>query len=57
MFFVPQEYSVKPQDTREIEEAKWVTLEEMSALNKNVDVSLFTQQIQPPFANLISVSA
>jgi 8-oxo-dGTP pyrophosphatase MutT (NUDIX family) len=48
VFFVPEEYSVKPQDTREIEEAKWVTLEEMCFLNKNVDVSLFTQQVQPP---------
>jgi 8-oxo-dGTP pyrophosphatase MutT (NUDIX family) len=57
VFFLPEEYSVKPQDTREIEEAKWVTVEELTALNKNVDVSLFTQQILPPPMPMVTVSA
>ncbi len=46
IFQLPSEYEPTPQDTHEIEEAKWFTIEEMCDLNKNVDVSLFTQNIQ-----------
>jgi 8-oxo-dGTP pyrophosphatase MutT (NUDIX family) len=48
VFFLPEEYSVNPKDTREIEEARWVSLDELVALNKNVDVSIFTQELQTP---------
>ena len=43
VFFVPAELEPNPQDTEEIEDVKWFSLEEMAELNKNVDVSLFTQ--------------
>jgi 8-oxo-dGTP pyrophosphatase MutT (NUDIX family) len=46
VFLLPNEYEPTPQDTCEIEDAKWFSLDEMCDLNKNVDVSLFTQQIQ-----------
>jgi 8-oxo-dGTP pyrophosphatase MutT (NUDIX family) len=48
VFFLPEEYTVNPGDTREIEEARWVSLDELPELNKNVDVSLFTQELQTP---------
>jgi 8-oxo-dGTP pyrophosphatase MutT (NUDIX family) len=47
VFFLPEEYRVSPQDTTEIEEAKWVSVEDLGDLNKNVDVSMFNQHIQP----------
>ena len=45
VFFVREELRVSPEDRREIEEAKWFTVEEMTELNKNVDVSMFTQEV------------
>lgn len=50
VFLLPDEYEPTPQDTLEIEDAKWFSLEEVCELNKNVDVSLFTQQIQKAVA-------
>lgn len=46
IFEVPEEYRLFPQDTREIEDAKWISYEELCTLNKNIDVSLFCQHIQ-----------
>ena len=45
IFFVHDELETYPQDTREIEDVRWFSVEEMANLNKNVDVSLFTQHI------------
>lgn len=45
VFFVPKEYEPEPKDTVEVEEAKWVGLNELTHLNKNVDVSIFSQQM------------
>lgn len=45
VFSVPEEYTPNPNDTQEVEEAKWFSLEELLTLNKNVDVSLFTQEM------------
>ena len=52
VFLVPEEYSVSPRDTREIEDAKWFTIDELLDLNKNVDVSMFTQHLQKVKGNL-----
>lgn len=48
VFNVPQEYELSPEDVREVEEARWVSMEELQELNKNVDVSLFTQSRPSP---------
>ena len=54
VFHLPTEYTPMPKDTREVEEAKWFDLDELETLNKNVDVSLFTQELRqqyvPPLA-------
>lgn len=46
IFQVNDEYRLFPQDTLEIEDAAWLTYEEICALPKNIDVSLFCQTIQ-----------
>jgi 8-oxo-dGTP pyrophosphatase MutT (NUDIX family) len=46
LFLLPVEYTPCPEDKNEIECAKWFTLEEIMKMNKNVDVSLFTQFVQ-----------
>jgi ADP-ribose pyrophosphatase YjhB (NUDIX family) len=46
IFEVSEEYRLFPQDTREIEEAKWLSYEDICLLDKNIDVSLFCQHIQ-----------
>jgi 8-oxo-dGTP pyrophosphatase MutT (NUDIX family) len=46
VFILSKEYEPNPQDTNEIEEAKWFELDELESLNKNVDVSIFTQNIR-----------
>lgn len=40
-FRIPVEQRPFPRDTREIEEAKWVTFDELLKMNVNVDVSRF----------------
>ena len=45
IFMVPEELEADPQDKMEIEDAKWFSVEEMAELNKNVDVSMFTQYV------------
>lgn len=46
IFQVPYEYQTSPQDTSEIEEAAWMTYEEICKIRKNIDVSLFCQTIE-----------
>ncbi len=46
LFLLPAEFTAIPQDRNEIACAKWFTVEEMMNINKNVDVSLFTQFVQ-----------
>lgn len=46
IFEVPEEYRTFPQDTCEVEEAAWLTFEEICEKTKNIDVSLFCQHIQ-----------
>jgi len=41
IYSVDNETRLFPKDTREVEEADWFTYEEVSKLNKNVDVSMF----------------
>lgn len=41
MYYMPKECQVTPNDSREVEEAKWVHLDDLKDLNKNVDVSMF----------------
>jgi 8-oxo-dGTP pyrophosphatase MutT (NUDIX family) len=41
IYSVNNEARLFPKDTREVEEADWFTFEEVSKLNKNVDVSMF----------------
>ena len=45
IFFVPMELETQAEDKREIEDTKWFTLDEMLDINKNVDVSMFTQHM------------
>ncbi len=53
IFEVPEEYRLFPQDTLEIEDANWFTYEEICQLNKNIDVSLFCQQIEKKILPLV----
>ena len=46
MYYMPKECEVSPRDSREVEEAKWVHLEDLKNLNKNVDVSMFVQYLE-----------
>jgi len=46
IFQVENEYRLFPQDTVEIEDAAWLTYEEICDLPKNIDVSLFCQTIE-----------
>lgn len=55
IYLLPAEYKAIPKDMKEIQNAKWFTVEELATLNKNVDVSMFahfvnksiTQENQP----------
>lgn len=46
IYSVPEEYRLFPQDTKEIEEAKWFAFDEIQDLPKNIDLSLFCQHIE-----------
>lgn len=48
IFLLPKEYHAVPEDSNEIEDAKWFTVKEMEDLNKNVDVSIFSRYIHNP---------
>jgi 8-oxo-dGTP pyrophosphatase MutT (NUDIX family) len=50
IYLLPAEFQAKPEDTREIQTAKWFTVEELAKLNKNVDVSMFANYVQKSFA-------
>jgi len=41
IYSVANETRLFPKDTREVQDADWFTYEEVSKLNKNVDVSMF----------------
>ena len=45
IYSVTNEARLFPKDTREIEEADWFTFEDVSRLNKNVDVSMFCSHL------------
>lgn len=45
IYELPSELQPIPEDLQEIQNAGWFTLEELENLNKNVDVSIFTQYI------------
>ena len=46
LYYLPKESEVRPQDSQEVEQAKWVSMEELKNLNKNVDVSMFVHYIE-----------
>jgi 8-oxo-dGTP pyrophosphatase MutT (NUDIX family) len=41
MFFLTRKIELQPRDKKEIMNARWVTLEEMSTLELNADVSMW----------------
>lgn len=41
IYLLPAEYKAIPEDTKEIQNTRWFTVEELATLNKNVDVSMF----------------
>jgi 8-oxo-dGTP pyrophosphatase MutT (NUDIX family) len=45
-FQVPREYRPFPRDTREIEEARWVSFDEIFKMNVNIDVSRFRNYLR-----------
>lgn len=45
LFSVPEEYRLFPQDSREVLQARWFTLDEIQKLQKNVGVSLFCRYL------------
>ena len=45
IYSVESETRLFPKDTREIDDARWFSYEEISKLNKNVDVSMFCLHI------------
>lgn len=51
IYLLPHELQPKPQDTKEIQNARWFTVAELVTLNKNVDVSMFTQTIHRSMQN------
>ena len=57
VFHLPTEYTPMPKDTREVEEAKWFDLDELETLNKNVDVSLFTQELRQQYVPPLAVAS
>jgi 8-oxo-dGTP pyrophosphatase MutT (NUDIX family) len=46
IYSVPHEYRTFPQDTREIEEARWVNFDELKDMEKNIGISLFHQYVE-----------
>ena len=46
LFEVETEYELKPRDTNEIMETRWVTLEEMKCMTLNVDASYYRKQLE-----------
>lgn len=46
LFEVETEYELKPRDTNEIMETRWVTLEEMRCMTLNVDASYYRKQLE-----------
>ncbi len=50
IYLLPAEFEARPEDTKEIQNAKWFTVEELRTLNKNVDVSMFANYVQKSFA-------
>ncbi len=46
IYSVPHEYRTFPQDLKEIEEAKWVSFDEIKTMEKNIGVSLFHQYVE-----------
>lgn len=46
LFEVENEYELKPRDTNEIMETRWVTLEEMREMTLNVDASYYRKQLE-----------
>lgn len=45
IYSIPYEYKLFPHDTREVEQAGWFDVDEIQALNKNVDVSMFCKHM------------
>ena len=45
IYSVENEARLFPKDTREIDDARWFSYEEISNLNKNVDVSMFYSHV------------
>lgn len=54
IYQVPMELDTEPEDYREIQSVRWCTIGEMEQLNKNVDVSLFTQEVKRAFEEMKS---
>ena len=50
IYLLPAEYKPIPQDMKEIQNAKWFTVEELARLNKNVDVSMFANFVNKSMA-------
>jgi len=50
IYLLPEEMQAKPEDTNEIQNAKWFSVEELASLNKNVDVSMFTNFVHKSIA-------
>ena len=50
IYLLPEEMKAKPEDTNEIQNAKWFSVEELATLNKNVDVSMFTNFVHKSIA-------
>lgn len=55
LFAVERELRPFPHDLREVEEARWVSLDEMEQLSKNVDVSLFLRFVKKSLQNPIDM--
>jgi 8-oxo-dGTP pyrophosphatase MutT (NUDIX family) len=52
IFDLKEEIILSPQDSNEIMDTRWVTLDEMEELNLNVDASHFVKQMKEAFINI-----